>query len=84
MKNLSFKFEKGEFFIYILLMKITVNGQQKEVISDNLKEIIETLGFDVNNYVVILNDEIVPKSKLIETRIKENDSIEILTIMGGG
>ncbi|MFN4245705.1 MAG: sulfur carrier protein ThiS [Brevinematia bacterium] len=65
-------------------MKITVNGQQKEVISDNLKEIIETLGFDVNNYVVILNDEIVPKSKLIETRIKENDSIEILTIMGGG
>ncbi len=65
-------------------MKITVNGQTKEVTTKNLKQIVELLGFDTTNYVIVLNDEIIPKSKVNEVEVKENDEIEILTIMGGG
>ncbi|MCX8029081.1 MAG: sulfur carrier protein ThiS [Brevinematales bacterium] len=65
-------------------MKVTINGQKTEVNLENLKEILEKLGYNIHSYVVVLNGEIVPKSKIPELTIKEGDDIEILTIMGGG
>lgn len=65
-------------------MILTVNGEKREINQSNLKEIIEALGFDTERYVVVLNGEIVPKSKVKEVVVKEGDDIEILTIMGGG
>lgn len=65
-------------------MKVIINGELREVVSTNLKEIIESLNFDIHRYVFVVNGEILPKSKVSETTIKENDEIEILTIMGGG
>ncbi|MEN2998653.1 MAG: sulfur carrier protein ThiS [Brevinematia bacterium] len=65
-------------------MKVIVNGQEREVGVTNLRELVEELGFDVNRYVVVVNNEIIPKSRVAEITLKENDDIEILTIMGGG
>ncbi|MCS7299082.1 MAG: sulfur carrier protein ThiS [Spirochaetia bacterium] len=65
-------------------MILTVNGEKREMSQSNLKEIVEALGFDTDRYVVVLNGEIVPKSKVKEVVVKEGDDIEILTIMGGG
>lgn len=65
-------------------MMLTINGEKRELNLDNLREILETLGFDTERYIVVLNGEIIPKSKVKETVVKEGDDIEILTIMGGG
>lgn len=65
-------------------MKVKINGNLKEVSSSNLLEILKELGFDHQRYVVVLNEDIVPKSQVAETLVNEGDDIEILTIMGGG
>ncbi len=65
-------------------MKVKINGNLKEVSSSNLLEILKELGFDHQRYVVVLNENIVPKSQVAETLVNEGDDIEILTIMGGG
>ncbi|MGC8816143.1 MAG: sulfur carrier protein ThiS [bacterium] len=65
-------------------MFIKVNGELKEINVNTLEEVIRLLGFEVSKVVAVLNGEIVPKSKVSETYVKEGDDIEILTIMGGG
>lgn len=76
--------KKTVCFIKFYRMRITINGEIREVNSDNLKKVIESFGFDVSKVVVVLNGEILPKSKVSDTSLNENDDIEILTIMGGG
>lgn len=66
------------------MIRVTINGERKEVSNPNLKEIVESMGFDTQKFVIVLNGEIIPKSMVAEVDVKENDDIEILTIMGGG
>lgn len=64
---------------------ITLNGTQ---ISDfegkTAEELIISKGYRTNLIAVEYNGEILPKDKYSQTILKENDSIEVVSFVGGG
>jgi sulfur carrier protein len=69
-------------------MKITVNGKDAELISNDARTIdslLEELNVSQRLYVTVeLNGEILERDKFISTPVNEGDSIEFLYFMGGG
>ena len=69
-------------------MKIKVNGEERKIdlMQENalLSETIESMGYKPNTIVVELNDLIVNSKKWDEVRVKEGDTLEIVSIVGGG
>lgn len=68
-------------------MRVLVNGREvhtEEGIS--LEELIKRLGVEIKpvGFAVAVNEEVIPKSKYGEYRLKEGDRVEIVNIVGGG
>ena len=64
----------------ILVNGKEVKGQEEQTVADYLEE----NGYRMNRIAVELNGEILPKYKYSETRLKDGDSMEIVTFVGGG
>jgi sulfur carrier protein len=66
-------------------MRIKLNGSEIEV-NDNISvlELMKMKNFDSTKYVAIVNEDVIPKSKISEVILKEGDEVEIITMMGGG
>jgi len=66
-------------------MQINVNGEKKECpTGTSVFRLLESLNID-NRYVAVeLNLKIVPRTQFSEKMLQENDSIEIVTFVGGG
>jgi sulfur carrier protein len=66
-------------------MIITLNGEKKDI-PDNITIVglLEFLRIQHQRVAVELNTEIVKKDKYGETSIKEGDSLEVVSFMGGG
>ncbi len=69
-------------------MKLQINGELKLVNSDEnlitVKSVLYELGHHPNLVVVELNGLILPPSKWDEKKLNDGDSLEIVTIVGGG
>ncbi len=69
-------------------MKIKVNGKEKKIELENekalLSSILEVLGYRSNTIIVEVNDLIINSTKWENEIIKEGDSLEIVSIVGGG
>ena len=66
-------------------MLLNVNGQDKKIYSSsNLAELLYELEITSPHCAVALNQEVVPSSKLDQTKIREGDNIEIVHAVGGG
>ncbi len=67
-------------------MKIKVNGEEKTFDKEELtiKELVELLGIKVPNYAVAVGMEVIPKSEYDTYKIKDGDTVEIVTFVGGG
>ena len=64
---------------------VRINGEEREVLkSATLSELLAALAIDPKGIAVELNREIIPKSLHRETTIKEDDTIEIIRMTGGG
>ena len=50
----------------------------------NVVQLLEVLGLDPRTVVVELNRTIIRKQQLIETILKENDTVELVHFVGGG
>ncbi len=67
------------------MIQITVNGEKKECpIGTSLSELLESLDIDKRYVAVELNLKVVPRTQLSEKKLQENDSLEIVTFVGGG
>lgn len=66
-------------------MQITVNGESKNV-PDGLtvRQLIETLGLTDGPVAVERNREVVPRAAHLTTALAEQDTIEIVHLVGGG
>lgn len=66
-------------------MNISLNGEKK-IVPDNITVIglLEFLNIQHQRVAVELNMEIVKKDKYGATSIKEGDSLEVVSFMGGG
>lgn len=66
-------------------MKLTVNGEEKECQdSMSIIDLLKDLKCEEDHVAVELNSNIVPKSLLSQTILKNNDRLEIVTFVGGG
>ena len=66
-------------------MVLKVNGIEKNIsFSTNLAELLLELEIVSPHCAVALNQEVVPNSKLKQTKIHNGDNIEIVHAVGGG
>ena len=66
-------------------MKISINGKETTVENGaTIEKLLVSLGVKPEGIAVELNKEIVPRTTHALTIIKENDTIEIIRMTGGG
>ena len=64
---------------------LIINGKPTELSSAlTVTEYLEQNQYQTERIVVELNEEILPKYRYSETRLKDGDSMEIVTFVGGG
>ncbi len=64
---------------------MTLNGNKVKLEkSCTLKEFLEQLNYNIAHVAVQLNGEIVPKLNFNNVIIKETDSLEVVSFVGGG
>jgi sulfur carrier protein len=66
-------------------MKLIINGESQEQ-PDGLTvgELLARLGLDATFAAVELNRQLVPRRRHADTILRENDQVEIVTLVGGG
>lgn len=66
-------------------MKIIVNGENREYMESlTIQRLLDTLEIQKERVAVELNANIVPRAKLHNTILKDDDKLEIVTFVGGG
>ena len=66
-------------------MKITLNGQNKELAtSQNLHQIIEQFCKQSKHVIAEVNGHIIKSPRWTATTIKNGDTIELVSFVGGG
>ncbi len=63
---------------------VTVNGESKNAAGLTVAEFLEESGYRTDRVAVEINLEIVRKSDFATTVIKDGDSIEVVSFVGGG
>ena len=63
---------------------VKINGEEKEIAGKNLLEFLKETGFEPERVVVERNLMIIPKDKLGNVTIQDEDVIEVLRFVGGG
>lgn len=64
---------------------IKVNGKEINIVNViSLEELLIKEGYSLEKIVIELNDNIVPKSQYRQTNIKDGDSLEVISFVGGG
>ena len=63
---------------------VRINGETKDAAGANLLEYLVNEGFDIERVVVERNLEIVPKDRIGNVIIEDDDAIEVLRFVGGG
>ena len=63
---------------------VRINGEDKALAGINLLEYLKDDGYQLEKIVVERNLEIIPRDQLENVVIQENDSIEVLSFVGGG
>lgn len=61
-----------------------LNGVNVDDTDRNLKEYLLEQGFLLEKIAVEKNGDIIPRSKMEQDVIHENDQIEVVTFVGGG
>ena len=63
---------------------VKLNGEQRELSGKTVTELLNENGYDPKRVAVELNLEIVPKSQYDSTILKDGDSVEVVSFVGGG
>ena len=65
-------------------MRLTVNGEQKDVAATRVDALLGELEFEGTHFAIAVNYDVVPKARWAETALADGDTIEILTPRQGG
>jgi len=66
-------------------MKIVLNGKKIDSKSGgSLVKLIREAGAVDSQVAVLVNDEVVPRNKRKEFKVKDGDRVELLSFAGGG
>lgn len=65
-------------------MKLTLNGQTRTTDARTVRQLIEQLGLAKQAVAVEVNRELVPRKLHEQTELHEDDTVEVVTLVGGG
>lgn len=65
-------------------MKLIINGKEKEVECKRVSDLLDTLSLNKDAVAVELNRNIVHRQNFNDSTLKDNDKLEIVTVVGGG
>ena len=65
-------------------MKLTVNGEPREVAATTVLALLEELGLNPGTTVVERNAQIVDRTSYRETALADGDILELVRLVGGG
>lgn len=66
-------------------MEITVNGEQRQVPeATTVARLLDRLGLADKYVAVEVNQEVIPRARHAEVRLQAGDTLEIVTLVGGG
>ncbi len=63
---------------------VRINGEPLDIAGKTIAEYLATTTYDIKRIAVERNGDIVPKSQYGETLLRDGDSIEIVSFVGGG
>lgn len=65
-------------------LQISLNGSAAELNSDNLKDLLNNNAPKDRPFAIEINGIIVPSSDFDNFKLTNNDTVEIITAVGGG
>ena len=65
-------------------MQIQINGEIKTTEAATVAQLIAEMGMANQAVAVELNRQVVPKRKHEQTPLTEGDTLEVVTLVGGG
>ncbi len=63
---------------------VKINGESYDYVGLSVAEMIERNGFSTDRIAVEINEEIVPKANYSSTVLKDEDTVEVVSFVGGG
>ncbi len=67
------------------MIQITVNGKAVQIeTSMTVEQLLDTVEVPPNYLAVEVNADVVPREDYTTTMVGEGDSIEVVTLVGGG
>ena len=63
---------------------VKANGVELDIAGKTVSEYLESTNFDTKRIAVGLNGDIVFKSQYDETILRDGDSLEVVSFVGGG
>ena len=63
---------------------VKVNGEERDIAGKTIAEYLATTNYDMKRIAVEHNGDIVSKAQYSETVLKDGDSIEVVSFVGGG
>ena len=65
-------------------MKLIINGKEKELDCGNIINLLNSLNLNKDTVAVELNKNIVHRQDFDNTKLNDNDKLEIVKVVGGG
>lgn len=65
-------------------MQVTINGKAEEVLGGSVLDLLKAKNIEPQMVAVEVNDQMIERSNLASTQLKEGDQVEFLFYMGGG
>ena len=63
---------------------VKINGKNFDVSGKTISDFLSTTNYDVKRIAVEKNGDIVPKSAYENTVLRDGDSVEVVSFVGGG
>jgi sulfur carrier protein len=65
-------------------MQLTINGREEEIMARTIAELVHQKGLDADRLVVEHNMNIVKQDQWRYVQLREGDTLELLSFVGGG
>uniref|UniRef100_UPI00405772BE sulfur carrier protein ThiS n=1 Tax=Agathobacter sp. TaxID=2021311 RepID=UPI00405772BE len=63
---------------------VKINGEEMNVAGKTIAEFLAATKCDQNRIAIERNGDIVPKAQYSDTVLKDGDSVEVVSFVGGG
>ena len=63
---------------------VKINGKDLDIAGETLADYLASTNYDIKRIAVERNGEIVPKAAYNETVLNDEDTIEVVSFVGGG